>query len=203
MHDSSLNSIEWNFPQPRRGWLGLWDRFIGPGATPAEVRLQTAIPLLAAVLAPIASWQQSVDWRWYHYLISAVLAFDIVGGVITNATSSAKRWFHRRGQGVWHHMGFVAFHLVHLLLVAILFMAGDLSWVLLPGGYLLLSAAIIVTRPQYLQRPVALTTYVGALVLVIYGPPHPQGLAWFLPLFFFKLLVSHLPREEPYRPGYL
>jgi hypothetical protein len=31
--------------------------------------------------------------------------------------------------------------------------------------------------------------------------PQPQGLEWFLPLFYLKLLVSHLPTEEPYRPA--
>lgn len=29
----------------------------------------------------------------------------------------------------------------------------------------------------------------------------PTGLEWLLPLFYFKLLVSHLPKEAPYRPA--
>ncbi|MFZ0613588.1 MAG: hypothetical protein WAM73_15220 [Desulfobacterales bacterium] len=50
-----------------------------------------------------------------------MLAFDIVGGVTTNATSSAKRWYHRSGQTALNHMGFIALHLLHIFLVAWLF----------------------------------------------------------------------------------
>lgn len=36
--------IEWEFPQPRTGIAGAFDRFIGPGATNAEAILQMAAP---------------------------------------------------------------------------------------------------------------------------------------------------------------
>ena len=32
--------ISWTPPPPRAGWRGLWDRFIGPGATGAELTIQ-------------------------------------------------------------------------------------------------------------------------------------------------------------------
>ena len=54
--------------------------------------------------------------------------------------------------------------------------------------------------PQYLQRPVALIVFGCALLISLYVLSQPVGLEWFLPLFYLKLLVSHLPKEEPYRP---
>jgi hypothetical protein len=55
--------------------------------------------------------------------------------------------------------------------------------------------------PLYLRRPVALAVYAGVLLISIYVLPQPEGLEWFLPLFCLKLLVSHLPKEEPNRPS--
>ena len=55
--------------------------------------------------------------------------------------------------------------------------------------------------PLYLQRPVGLGLYAAAVI----GSGHllqpTPGLDWFLPLFFLKLLVSHLIFETPFRPG--
>jgi len=42
--------------------------------------------------------------------------------------------------------------------------------------------------------------YVGSLLITLYGLEQPIGLEWFLPTFYIKLLLSHLPKEEPYRP---
>ena len=66
--------------------------------------------------------------------------------------------------------------------------------------YLFGSAALIVSVPLYLQRPISLTVFAGSLILTEYGLASPMGLEWFLPLFYLKLLVSHIVREEPYRP---
>ncbi|MEL6187918.1 MAG: hypothetical protein AAFU79_25120, partial [Myxococcota bacterium] len=79
-------------------------------------------------------------------------------------------------------------------------LAGDIWWVALTGGYLVSAAVLILGVPQYLQRPVAYGTYAGAILLSLYAAATPAGLEWFLPVFYLKLLVSHLPKEEPYRP---
>ncbi|WP_462323105.1 hypothetical protein [Halochromatium sp.] len=92
--------IDWYVPQPRTGLAGALDKFIGPGATTAELLLQILAPLVAALAAPLYAALSGEDWSWFQYLLCAVLAFDMVGGVVTNATSSAKRWYHRDGQGI-------------------------------------------------------------------------------------------------------
>jgi hypothetical protein len=69
------------------------------------------------------------------------------------------------------------------------------------GRYLLVAAALVLWVPQYLQRPVALVAFSCALLISLYVLQQPVGLEWFLPLFYLKMLVSHLPKEEPYRPN--
>ncbi|MGB6298936.1 MAG: hypothetical protein WBF90_22540 [Rivularia sp. (in: cyanobacteria)] len=65
------------------------------------------------------------------------MGFDLVGGVITNATSSAKRWFHRTGQTWQHHLAFVSIHIFHIFLVALLFRDSDWSFLAIAESYLI------------------------------------------------------------------
>jgi hypothetical protein len=58
----------------------------------------------------------------------SALAFDTAGGIITTATSSARRWYHRSGQGFKQHFAFVSIHLLHLALVSWLYLAFDVAW---------------------------------------------------------------------------
>ena len=130
-----------------------------------------------------------------------LLGFDLLGGVLTNATSAAKRWYHRPGQRWPQHLAFVSFHFVHVALVALLLRGGDWPFFLSVSGYLLGAVLLIVGCPLYLQRSIALGLYSLALLGNSYLFSPTPGLEWFLPLFFLKLLVSHLLHETPYCPG--
>ncbi|NGP53539.1 hypothetical protein [Thioalkalivibrio sp. XN8] len=191
---------EQQLPNPRKGLPGILDRFAGPGATPAELALQFLLPLVAAGAAVAYAALAVGAWSGVQYVLCALLAFDIVGGIITNATSSGKRWYHRAGQGFSRHFGFVMLHLGHLAIVSWLFLTLDLLWLVTTGMYLLIASLTIILVPLYLQRPVALVMYAGSIPLALYVLASPPGLEWFLPLFYLKLLVAHLPREEAYRP---
>ncbi|MEL6381588.1 MAG: hypothetical protein AAFQ89_03770 [Cyanobacteria bacterium J06626_18] len=186
--------------EPREGLVGLLDRFVGPGATRAELCLQLIPSVIAAIAAPIYALTLPMQWTPLQLGLTAVFAFDLVGGVLTNATAAAKRWYHRPGQGWCQHLAFVAVHILHIFLLAWIFRAGD--WVFLLGisSYLLGAAVVIVRSPLYLQRPVALGLYGLALLGDRYLWLPTPGLEWFLPLFFLKLLVSHLLQETPYFP---
>jgi hypothetical protein len=159
------------------------------------------LPCLAAFAAPLYASRVVEGWSWLQYVACCVLAFDTAGGIVTNATSSAKRWYHRVGQGFKQHVGFVSIHLFHLLMVSWLYLALDVMWFVIAGAYLLFSAVVVLSVPQYLQRPVALAAYACVLLISMYGLPQPAGLEWFLPLFYLKLLVSYLPKEEFYGPA--
>ena len=192
--------VDQHVPSPREGLPGILDRFVGTGATSAELALQFLLPLLAAGAAVAYAVYAVGTWSVVQYLICALLAFDIVGGIITNGSSSGKRWYHRAGQGFPQHFGFVVLHLGHLTIVSWLFLTLDLLWLAVAGMYLLISGLAIILSPLYLQRPVALVMYAGSVLLALYALASPPGMEWFLPLFYLKLLVAHLPREEAYRP---
>jgi hypothetical protein len=124
----------------------------------------------------------------------------MLGGVLTNATSAAKRWFFREGEGFKQHMTFVALHLVQTALFGWAFLDFNLMWIIGVYGVLLGGSAVILKTPLYLQRPVAALIYVAALLLSLYVFETVAYLEWFLPVLFFKILVSHVLREEPYQP---
>lgn len=98
-------------------------------------------------------------------------------------------------------MAFVCIHLFHIELVALLFRGGDGLFFASVSSYLLLAAGLILVSPLYLQRPLALGLYGLALLCDRYFLAPTPGLEWFLPLFFLKLLVSHLLNEMAYRPN--
>lgn len=186
---------------PRSGLKGWLDRFVGPGATQAELILQFLFPIIAATGAVVYAWHATNDWSLWHFIVCALLAFDVTGGIITNATSAAKRWYHRPGQNWPQHLGFVAVHVVHLVFVSWLFLDFDISWLVVAALFLMFASCIIVWTRLYLQRPVALILYGVSLLLSLYILESPLGLEWFLPFFYLKLLVSHLPAEKSYFSG--
>lgn len=193
--------IEWSTPPLRRGFNANIDKLIGPGATAAEKYLQSIVPLLAAGVLLACVYLGQWDWQVWQVIIAVILTVDIVGGIITNATSTAKLWFHRTGQGLWQHMQFISIHFAQLALFSWAFLQFDIQWILVAGGYMLLASMAILLTNLYLQRPVALIFYASSIVLSSYYLTVPAGLEWFLPLFYLKLLISHLLREEPYRPN--
>ncbi|MEM9246668.1 MAG: hypothetical protein AAGA67_13145, partial [Cyanobacteria bacterium P01_F01_bin.153] len=87
------------------GWL---EQLIGPGATSAELAVQFIPAFGAAIAAPIYASTLPIDWSPWQLGAIAILGFDIAGGVLTNATAAAKRWYHRLGQGRRQHFNFVA-----------------------------------------------------------------------------------------------
>lgn len=167
---------------------------IGPGATPAEIALQGGVAVFGALFAFASA---SPDWPTWKVAVAIVLAFDLAGGVVTTTTTSAKRWYHRPGQGPRQHLGFVAGHVLHLAAVAWIFRPPfDATYFVVMTALLLSGATAVVFSPERIRRPVAATVWmVGLWVELARLGPTP-GLEWFAPLFFFKLIVGHLLPEE-------
>ncbi len=195
-HTQHTTAINWNAPEPN----GAFDRFVGPGATNTELLLQIGGAVASAVFIVIIAAYADLGWTIVQNIVAAFLALDIAGGIITNATSSGKRWYHRAGQGTAQHMTFVALHVIQPLLVVVFFDLGNWWFVIGGYGYALIAASIILYVPLYLQRPIAGLLLAVGIALSLYVIPVPRYFEWFLPLYFIKLLFSHLLREEPYRP---
>lgn len=198
-----MPDIDWIPPEPRKGLLGAWDKFVGPGATASEeiVQLAGGLALTVALIAVMVSKREALNWTGVQFAVAALLAFDLAGGIVTNATSAAKRWYHRPGHnGPRAHLPFIAIHGVHLLVVAALFRGMD--WAFFAGmfAFLLAAALVISSVPLHIQRPVGFLLFCCAFLLgsAVYMPT--TGLEWFVPFFYFKLLVSHLIKEAPFAP---
>jgi hypothetical protein len=196
-------TIDWDYPEPRPGFAGQIDRLNGPGATKAESLLGWAAAFLAGGGVLAYALVMDLGWSPLQLILAVFLAFDLAGGVFVNATSAAKRWYHRQGQGFMQHFAFVALHAVQLGMVAFLFRPNDWAYFLVNYGFLLLSTTLILALPLYLRRPMALIVLCDTFLINAYLFDLTPGLEWFLPVFFLKLLVAHILREEPYRPTYV
>ncbi|HRE48602.1 MAG TPA: hypothetical protein PLD47_12825 [Aggregatilineales bacterium] len=199
-----MSNIDWTPPEPRTGILGVWDKFVGPGATPGEEYVQLIGGLVLAGLLGMLVYQHrdALQWTGLQVAVVIVLGLDLIGGIITNATATAKRWYHRPGQDTLRaHLPFVAAHGLHVLAITTLFRAMDWAFFVTVYGYLIVAAVIILTVPLYLQRPMSLILFCGGFLLGMYVFPPTPGLEWFIPFFYLKLLVSHLPKEAPFVAG--
>ena len=85
--------------------LSSWTQTCGVGWTPRQITFAhaTAIALTVAVL--LAAYANDLDWSWLQYVVAALLARDLLLGVIGYSHSAIKR---RRSQEsgnlpVWHH----------------------------------------------------------------------------------------------------
>jgi hypothetical protein len=193
-------NIDWNPSHPRHSLLGEWDKFVGPGQTRAEFWLILAPSMLAALGMAAYAHFQGLPWNGLQYGIAMLMAFDLTGGIVCNATTAAKRWYHRPGQGLVQHISFIAVHIVYFFLVAWLFRGMDWLYFAVFSVLLLGFSLVAMAVPLYLQRAVTLLLYAIVLVVALYGFSAISGLEWFIPFIFLKLLVSHLPKEAPYPP---
>lgn len=182
---------------PRSGLPGVWDRLVGPGATQGENIAILTSALLGGI--GVGLLLASRGFSPLLTLIGVLLALDLFGGAVANATETTKRWYHRPGTGPVQHFGFVLPHLLHILVAAWLFRGGDWRFLALASLYLLLCAGLVMATARDLRRPVAVSLYLGAILLWLYLFNPTPGLEWFVPVLFLKLLVGHLVPERPWR----
>lgn len=186
--------------KPRPGLPGLLDRMMGPGATTAESTLTICWALAGTAAVVGYALGTNLGWSFVQLSVVALIAFDVAGGLVDNASNSAKQWFHRPGQGTRQHLTFVSAH-VHPFVLALLFPAFGWGAAAALYAYLVAAALAVVLVPLYLKRPVAFALYCGAVFVGLYAFSVPPGLEWFVPFFFLKLLLAHLLPEEAYRPS--
>lgn len=196
--------VDWAIPETGGGWSGRIERFLGPGKTRAEqvVEVGGGLVGLALVAWLILHTGAHRQWSGLQNAVVAVAAVDLVGGVLTNATSSAKRWYHRvRPRASRARLVFVASHVVHLLALALVVPHG-VVWAAVNGVLLLAGAGLVEAVPLEVRRPTATATWVVAVTINLVLLPLPPALAWVVPFFFLKLLVGHLVPEAPLRSAH-
>jgi hypothetical protein len=198
-----MSVIDWNTP-PGAGpdWL------MGAGATRAERALIWTSSLLGVAYI-VSLWVrgQPGEWAGWQYALAALLAADLVGGAVSNATSSTKRQYFGPADTTVTGVGrvlrtpvlFTALHVYPFLIVA-LYPGGSWTWATVAYGGVV-GGALVVDRlvPQYLQRPIAMLAFC-AVFLVSLRLQAPAGWEWFTVVYAAKLVLAHSVREEPYRP---
>lgn len=195
--------IDWTIPATPSGWEGGLERFMGPGKSRVEFAVELWGGVVTAGLLGLLIWRapEREAWSWLQTVVVVLVGFDLVGGVLTNATNAAKRWYHRDASSRGR-LAFVASHLLHLLAVGFLVLGQDWRWSLINAGLLFVGAVLVERIPAEGKRPVAMAAFMVALVVNLSLFPLPPSLAWIPPLFFLKLLVGHLVPEAPlYRRG--
>ncbi|MFI6215347.1 hypothetical protein ACIBCD_25425 [Nocardia brasiliensis] len=170
----------------------LTDRLIAPNATHGEVTTAFAAAFAGAATAFALSLH--ADLAVWRAAIVAVVAFDMFGGAVVNATNSAKRWYHRPGRTAAHHLGFVAIHLQPFILAAVV---PGFTWtsVLVVYALAMIGAVAVTISPDELRRPIAFGVTAFAIVGVTSVLTVPHALAWFAPVLLIKLLLAHLLPE--------
>ena len=193
--------------EPRGGLLGLWDRFVGPGASAVENTGTLALGLAGALLGPAARRRavRGPGRATGEAAILRLLAADLWGGAWCNNTAAAARWYGRPGQGPAQHLGFATAH-VHPFVLARLDGGRRWGWAASQYGYLLLATALVSRGSRRGQRVLGVLTAVGGVLLDRRLGSSPSA-PWFAPVFYSKLLAGHaagaalLPRDPLAAPG--
>jgi hypothetical protein len=168
---------------------------VAPGASTAESTLCYAAAGAAALSA--AAGAHAAGLGPWSIAVLAVVAFDLVGGAVVNATPAAKVRFHGPGRSGAHRLAFVAAHVQPFLLALLVpgfgWTAAALAYGLAVGG----AVAVLVAAPR-LRRPLAFAVTAVGSVAALVAVPLPAFLAWVTPVLLVKLLLGHLlPEEAP------
>ncbi|MER5965356.1 hypothetical protein [Streptomyces sp. NPDC002057] len=192
--------IVWDIPETPPGLAGRVERFMGPGKSRSESAVETAGLIACGLLLAAGLWASGAwrGWSGAQCAVVALVGLDLIGGVLTNATNAAKRWYHRPGPGVGRaRMLFVSAHLIHLVAMGLIVLSGDWRWTSVNAALLLAGAAMVEFAPLHLKRPVSMSVLMVAVLINLFWLEVPALLGWFAPLFFLKLLVCHLVPEAP------
>lgn len=168
-------------------------RLVAPQADRGERFVSYASALLGAALA--FALVRRAELPTAAQIVVPVVAFDLFGGAVVNATRSAKRHFHRPGRTAWHHFAFVAVHVQPFLLALVV---PGFGWSDATAIYAVVvaGAAAVLCTPPPLRRPVAFAVTVLATAGMLSLVSVPPELAWVAPVLLIKLLLAHLLPEE-------
>lgn len=178
----------------------------GTGAYSSEKILGLASAVIIPSFIGYLLWTQKVDWNIWQIILALILAFDISGGLVSNALNSCKRFYHtppkpeegKLGVMLKHPLLFSSFH-VHPILAGWLYDDGNWLFGLLWYGLFIASVVFVVKVPLYLKRPVSMLLIMLSFLINLYIIDPVAGFEWLMPLLFIKIVYGHLVREEPYR----
>ncbi|HTM83440.1 MAG TPA: hypothetical protein VL179_00825, partial [Mycobacterium sp.] len=178
--------------------IGLSRTIFGPPRTRAEAAIcmvgtALVIALLAGYIQHTGGW---ADRSIVQIAVLALIIFDLIFGMFTISTTTAKRWYHRPGPDALRFRAiFVLSHLLYLIAAAALLDTGW-AWAMVNAGLLLGAACAVEIAPVDLKRIVALGLILTAGLINLIWLPLPVTLAWLPLLLFVKILACFLLPER-------
>ncbi|MEU7607390.1 hypothetical protein, partial [Streptomyces sp. NPDC041003] len=192
--------ISWEVPATPPGLAGRLERFMGPGKSRSESVVETLGLLGCALLLTAGLWTSGAtrDWSTAQLVVVALAGLDLIGGVLTNATNAAKRWYHRADPGARRaRLLFVSAHLIHLAAMGLVVLSGDLAWTLTNAALLLGGAVVVEFAPVHLKRPAAMALLMAAVVVNLFWPGRSaRSACWSRPASLLAAGAAQQPEEE-------
>lgn len=122
-------------------------------------------------------------------LILFELAWDLVGGMVANATRSTNDWYANLPR--WMRITFVAIHIFHPLLAMWAFPAANPFMFIGLYFFMLIGAMpVLQINAPSVQKPAAMALLAAGFLLFSLIPVGEPALAWFAPVYLTKLIYS-------------
>lgn len=179
-------------PAPASPIVSLFRRVSAPDGTAQEAAVWLFGTLGITAVAVAVTVARSPGWSALQWVLAMGMAFDFAGGVVSIATSSAKRHYHRPG----NTMARARFYAVHLqpLALPLFFSVSWTSAVALYAG-MLAAAALVELAPRAVAQPVAFAA-IAVGIFLAGGTAWPVGLEWFVPVYLLKLVGAYAVPPE-------
>jgi hypothetical protein len=179
-------------PRARPGLLGVWDHLAGPGVDPLESGLIVGAMVAGPGLAVAWARAAGADWDLWRWLILAILACDLVGGVAANALAPAKRWHHRPGRSPRAHFTYCALHIHPIVLALATADALSQRAALIIYGLLLAGSGLTLMAPARLKGAVALLCAAAGIALSAIWVPVASPEGWLPAMLYLKVIAGYL-----------
>lgn len=172
--------------------MGYLAKLTGPTATRTEILLQFLVP--AAIVAFLVYSQAAFLFGQglLYTIVLCLLAFDVIGGVVTNETIAARRWFNRDGVSKLKKWLFCLMHLVHICALFLFLNEPALSGFLTYCSLYLASFTLVILTPNYISRAVAAWLYCAFIVLFFeFDYFGLENFKYLLLIFHYKIVVAY------------
>jgi hypothetical protein len=169
----------------------LFHEFHGEEARLIDVVFTWAAALIAVGIVVLRPSTRPVATTWWQIAIVALIAGDLVGGVVANFSEGTDRYYAARPR---LRVGFLLLHVVQPTVLYFIIGGPVEVWASIPA-YAIVAALVVNALPDDRQMPVAtLLTAIGIMICFGWYVIAPPAL-WFGPIFLVKLVLGFAVRR--------
>lgn len=185
-----------NTAPPTRS-AGLWERYIGPGASNNE-----QIAVSTALCAGMLLGSLTLDASPLALTVLTLLAADLCGGLVAHLYDPASRRAHGPGRSSVHHLLWVSGQALQFALFVWLCRDAEALRLAVVLVLLFVGTFVVLAADAQNQRKYGLGVVCVSLVIVDATVGLQAEGGWFLPLLLTKVFIAYLPapRDEETAP---